>query len=349
MLAASTPGPPGGAHRRRWRRCARSSRHRPRPACAGARSSASVIGARRRRGHRVRRRRRARPAPAASLTGLGLLARRGGRDAALAGVRPLGDRPARPRRRPAVRRRRAAGPHQRGPQPAAHRGHRLRADARHAARRRHRRRRLVGQGEHRTSMFSAGNVTADYILTTDAGVPVPLGAAAAARKVDGVASVTELHGLVATVERQAGRRDRDRRPARGRAAGDDEGRARTGRPGTRLIVSQTLREGPRLDGGHDAPLRRPGRRHGRRSRTPSPASTRTTTWSGPGWSAATSTARSRRATSGRTRSRWCKAAPGTDLGALRAGLKKATERLLRRRRPQPHRVQGLRRRARSTA
>jgi putative ABC transport system permease protein len=44
------------------------------------------------------------------------------------------------------------------------------------------------------------NVTADYILTTDSAVSVPLPAARQARQVPGVASVTELHTLVAEVD-----------------------------------------------------------------------------------------------------------------------------------------------------
>jgi putative ABC transport system permease protein len=44
------------------------------------------------------------------------------------------------------------------------------------------------------------NVTADYILTTDAAVSVPTAAARAARAVPDVASVTELHGIVARVD-----------------------------------------------------------------------------------------------------------------------------------------------------
>jgi putative ABC transport system permease protein len=44
------------------------------------------------------------------------------------------------------------------------------------------------------------NVTANYILTTDAGVSVPVPAAQQARRVPGVASVTELHTLVAAVD-----------------------------------------------------------------------------------------------------------------------------------------------------
>lgn len=46
----------------------------------------------------------------------------------------------------------------------------------------------------------ADNVSADYILTTDASVSVPLQAAAAARNVDGAASVTELHNIEASVD-----------------------------------------------------------------------------------------------------------------------------------------------------
>jgi putative ABC transport system permease protein len=44
------------------------------------------------------------------------------------------------------------------------------------------------------------NVTADYILTTDAAVSVPVGAAREARTVSGVASVTELHTVTAQVD-----------------------------------------------------------------------------------------------------------------------------------------------------
>jgi putative ABC transport system permease protein len=44
------------------------------------------------------------------------------------------------------------------------------------------------------------NVTADYILTTDASVQVPVAAADAARGVPGVASVTELHSVSAKVD-----------------------------------------------------------------------------------------------------------------------------------------------------
>jgi putative ABC transport system permease protein len=46
----------------------------------------------------------------------------------------------------------------------------------------------------------ADNVTADYILTTDAAVNVPVAAADATRGVPGVASVTELHGLSARID-----------------------------------------------------------------------------------------------------------------------------------------------------
>jgi putative ABC transport system permease protein len=46
----------------------------------------------------------------------------------------------------------------------------------------------------------ATNVTADYILTTDAAVSVPVAAAEAARSVPGVASVTEFHTLRAQVD-----------------------------------------------------------------------------------------------------------------------------------------------------
>ncbi|HZC71888.1 MAG TPA: FtsX-like permease family protein [Jatrophihabitans sp.] len=44
------------------------------------------------------------------------------------------------------------------------------------------------------------NVTADYILTTDYNVNVPVAAAQAARKVPGVASVTELQDMMASVD-----------------------------------------------------------------------------------------------------------------------------------------------------
>jgi putative ABC transport system permease protein len=49
----------------------------------------------------------------------------------------------------------------------------------------------------------ADNVTADYILTTDASVSVPVAAAAAARAVPGVASVTQLQTVQAEVDGQA--------------------------------------------------------------------------------------------------------------------------------------------------
>jgi putative ABC transport system permease protein len=44
------------------------------------------------------------------------------------------------------------------------------------------------------------NVTADYILTTAVEVPVPIPAAAAAARVDGVQSLTQLHGMLALVD-----------------------------------------------------------------------------------------------------------------------------------------------------
>ncbi|MDT4914889.1 MAG: putative transport system permease protein [Pseudonocardiales bacterium] len=51
-------------------------------------------------------------------------------------------------------------------------------------------------------MFSE-NVSADYVLSTDAGVAVPVAAAQAARTVPGVQSVTEIHELLAKVDGKA--------------------------------------------------------------------------------------------------------------------------------------------------
>ena len=137
---------------RRSRRCARSSRRRR----AASLRRRTIAGHRRRRASACSPPSAA-PRPSRPAASAGADRARPGRDvrrgdAAVAGLRALDHRPARTGRRPPVRDGRPAGPHQRGAQPAAHRGDRVRADARPGARRRHRGHRLVGEdepGQHR--------------------------------------------------------------------------------------------------------------------------------------------------------------------------------------------------------
>ncbi len=171
-------------------------------------------------------------------------------------------------------------------------------------------------------LFSSGNVKADYILTTDAGVPVPLRAAAATRTVAGVKSVTELHNLIATVNgKQIAGTAIDGPLAAVLPVTMTHGSDATS--GRRLIVSETYAKD------HGWAM---GTTH--RFTGPSgtgPAITHTVTGIyknadlvGP-WAVAGATYRALT-----PKNQWSdevalvKASPGTDLGALRAGIKKAT-------------------------